>query len=77
MLASGRLRRSEKEGADADGELDQTYSNLRKAMLCSQMQAGITFVLEIWVPELLRVVANDTLHQRKVVEEDRSTQTAR
>jgi hypothetical protein len=39
------------------------------------MQAGVTFVLEIWVPKLLRVVANDTLHQRKVVKEDRSTQT--
>jgi hypothetical protein len=54
-----------------------TYGNLREAISCSQMQACVAFVLEIWIAKLLRVVANDALYERQVVEEDGTAQTPR
>jgi hypothetical protein len=39
-----------------------TYGNLREAISRSEMQAGVAFVFEIWVAQLVRVVANDALH---------------
>jgi hypothetical protein len=41
------------------------------------MQARVALVLEIGVAQLVRVVSNDALDQRQVVEEDGTAQTPR
>jgi hypothetical protein len=41
------------------------------------MQARVALVLEIGVAQLVRVVPNDALDQRQVVEEDGTAQTPR
>jgi hypothetical protein len=53
----------------------KTYGDLRKAISRSQMQACVAFVLKIGVAQLVRVVADDALHQRQVVEQDGTAQT--
>jgi hypothetical protein len=54
-----------------------TYRNLREAISRRQMQTRVALVLEIGVAQLVRVVSNDALDQRQVVEEDGTAQTPR
>jgi hypothetical protein len=53
----------------------RTYGDLRKAISCGQMQARVAFVLKVGVAQLVRVVPDDALHQRQVVEQDGTAQT--
>jgi hypothetical protein len=48
---------------------------LCEAIPRGKMQAGIAFVFEIRVAQLVRIVANDALYQRQVVEQDGTPQT--
>jgi hypothetical protein len=52
-----------------------SYGNLREAMPSGQMQACVAFVFEIRVAHYLRVVLDDALDEREIIEEDGAAQT--
>lgn len=54
-----------------------TYSYLRKAMFCSQVQVRAALVLVVWIAQVVGVVADDALHERQVVQQDGATQAPR
>jgi hypothetical protein len=54
-----------------------TYSYLHKPISSSKMQRRIRFILEVWILQILRVVAYDAFYEREVVEVDCAAQAAR
>lgn len=45
-----------------------TYGNVDKALLCCQVQRGVALVVEVRVLQPVRVVANDPLDQREIIQ---------
>lgn len=54
-----------------------TYSDLCEAELGSEMEIRVALLLVVWIAQVVRVVAHDTLHQRQVVQHYGATQAPR
>ena len=61
-----------REGSEKDA-----YGDLCETVLHGQVKRCVRLVIEIWVSDIGRVVANYALDKRKVVEEDGATEAAR
>lgn len=54
-----------------------TYGDLRESILRREVERGIALVLEVWVPQVVRIVAHDALYEGEVVEEDGAAEPSR
>ncbi len=55
---------------------DEVLGDLDEVVDRGEVQAGVAFVLEVWVLEEVRVVADDALDEEDVVEEDGSPEAS-